>query len=400
MELQYQEDRPVTNIKVVGIGGGGGNAVGRMAGRGIPDVELIVMNTDIQALSRAPGTHKVQLGEKLTGGRGTGGDCEMGRRSAEESRDVIAAALRGAQMVFLTAGMGGGTGTGAIPVVAEIARELGILTLSVVTKPFHFEGRRRMAQAEAGLEALLETTDSLLVVPNQRLLTAYGGKIALASAFERIDEVVYEGTLRLASLANQTGFINIDFADIRQILRRSGLAHFAVATIRGAGHAREAAEAILHNPLMETGILGARRILLHVEVPPDAAFDDVEAAAAAINEAAHEEAEIIWGMSYSEELAGGMRVTALAAGFDATPGTDGLFSFFSMEETADSTEAAYDIELDELLDMVNRRRGLPDTPPSAPDSRESGPVETHPGYDPEDDDESFFDTLSLFNKAN
>ena len=250
-----EEMQNVTNIKVIGVGGGGGNAVNRMVEAGLNGVEFVAMNTDQQALVNSKATQKVQLGAKLTKGRGAGADPEVGQRAAEESNDEIANALKGAQMVFITAGMGGGTGTGGAPIVAEIAREAGILTVGVVTKPFGFEGRRRMTQAEAGIEELKTKVDSLVIIPNERLKHATDQKITFANAFEIADDVLRQAVQSISDLIRDTGFINLDFADVTAIMKDAGLAHMGVGRAAGKNKAEEAARMAISSPLLETSIL-------------------------------------------------------------------------------------------------------------------------------------------------
>ena len=308
-----------TLIKVVGVGGGGGNAVNRMVSSGMKDVEFIVMNTDQQALLASKATHKVQLGAKLTKGRGAGADPEIGQRSAEETRDEIATALKGAQMVFITAGMGGGTGTGAAPIVADIAKEMGILTVGIVTKPFAFEGKRKMQTAERGISALLERVDCLIIIPNERLKLISEEKITLLNAFEAADNVLRQGVDSVSSLINQTGIINLDFADVRTIMKDAGYAHMGVGSAAGKNKAEEAAQAVISSPLLETSIAGARGVIINVTSSPDIGLDDVETAAAMITASAHPDANIIWGAAFDESLSDEMRITVIATGFDTAP---------------------------------------------------------------------------------
>ena len=253
-----EEMQNVTNIKVIGVGGGGGNAVNRMVEAGLNGVEFVAMNTDQQALVNSKATQKVQLGAKLTKGRGAGADPEVGQRAAEESKDEIANALKGAQMVFITAGMGGGTGTGAAPVVAETAHDLGILTVGIVTKPFAFEGKRKMSMAEQGIANLMMHVDSLIVIPNERLKLISQEKITLMNAFEAADNVLRQGVESISSLINVPAFINLDFADVRSIMKDAGFAHMGVGVAKGAGKAENAAKAAISSPLLETSIAGAR----------------------------------------------------------------------------------------------------------------------------------------------
>ena len=309
----------VTNIKVIGVGGGGGNAVNRMLLDGVQGVEFVAMNTDQQALLASKATQKVQLGAKLTKGRGAGADPEVGQRAAEESKDEIASALKGAQMVFITAGMGGGTGTGAAPVVAEVAHDLGILTVGIVTKPFSFEGKRKMNMAEQGIDNLLMHVDSLIVIPNERLKLISQEKITLANAFAAADNVLRQGVESISALINVPAFINLDFADVRSIMKDAGYAHMGVGSAKGAGKAENAAKAAISSPLLETSIAGARGVIINITSSPDIGLDDVEQAAGMITQSAHPDANIIWGTAFDESLSDEMQITVVATGFDSTP---------------------------------------------------------------------------------
>ena len=309
----------VTNIKVIGVGGGGGNAVNRMLLDGVQGVEFVAMNTDQQALLASKATQKVQLGAKLTKGRGAGADPEVGQRAAEESKDEIASALKGAQMVFITAGMGGGTGTGAAPVVAEVAHDLGILTVGIVTKPFSFEGKRKMNMAEQGIDNLLMHVDSLIVIPNERLKLISQEKITLANACAAADNVLRQGVESISALINVPAFINLDFADVRSIMKDAGYAHMGVGSAKGAGKAENAAKAAISSPLLETSIAGARGVIINITSSPDIGLDDVEQAAGMITQSAHPDANIIWGTAFDEGLSDEMQITVVATGFDNTP---------------------------------------------------------------------------------
>ena len=309
----------ITNIKVIGVGGGGGNAVNRMVAAGLQGVEFIAMNTDQQALLNSKATQKVQIGTKLTKGRGAGADPEVGQRAAEESKDEIANALKGAQMAFITAGMGGGTGTGAAPVVAEVAHDLGILTVGIVTKPFAFEGRRKMSLAEQGIAALLMHVDSLIVIPNERLKLISQEKITLMNAFEAADNVLRQGVESISSLINIPAFINLDFADVRSIMKDAGYAHMGVGSAKGAGKAENAAKAAVSSPLLETSISGARGVIINITSSPDIGLEEVEQASSLITQSAHPDANIIWGTTFDENLSDELRVTVVATGFENAP---------------------------------------------------------------------------------
>ena len=320
--LDEEMDENVTTIKVIGVGGGGGNAVNRMVSDGLQGVEFIAMNTDQQALAKNHAATKVQLGSKLTKGRGAGADPEIGQRAAEESKDEIANALKGSQMVFITAGMGGGTGTGAAPVVAEGAHDLGILTVGIVTKPFSFEGKRKMGLAEQGIANLLMHVDSLIVIPNERLKMISQEKITLMNAFQAADNVLRQGVESISALINVPAFINLDFADVRSIMKDAGYAHMGVGSAKGAGKAENAAKAAISSPLLETSIAGAHGVIINITSSPDIGLEDVETAAGLITQSAHPDANIIWGTAFDENLSDEMRVTVVATGFDNKSASD------------------------------------------------------------------------------
>ena len=306
----------VVTIKVVGVGGAGNNVVNRMVKAGTQGVEFIAINTDKQALSVSNADQKIQIGEKQTRGQGAGSDPEIGKRSAEESRNNIAKAIEDADMVFITAGMGGGTGTGAAPTVAEIAREAGCLTVGVVTKPFKFEGKRRMDQANEGIRDLLGRVDSLLIIPNDRLKYATDQKVTLANAFEIADDVLKQAVTSISDLIKNTGFINLDFADVTCIMKNAGFAHMGVGHAAGKGKAEDAARMAVASPLMETSINGARGVLINITGSEDMGLEDVEAAANLVQEAAHPEANIIFGATFDDSLQDEIRVTVIATGFE------------------------------------------------------------------------------------
>jgi len=308
----------VVTIKVVGIGGAGNNVVNRMVKAGTQGVEFIAINTDKQALAVSNADQKIQIGEKMTRGQGAGSDPEIGKRSAEESRNNIAKAIEDADMVFITAGMGGGTGTGAAPVVAGIAREAGLLTVGVVTKPFKFEGKRRMDQANAGIKELLGCVDSLLIIPNDRLKFATDQKITLANAFEIADDVLLQAVTSISNLIKNTGFINLDFADVTCIMHDAGFAHMGVGHAAGKGKAEEAARMAVASPLMETSINGAHGVLINITGSEDMDLEDVETAASLVQESAHPDANIIFGATFDPSLEDEIRVTVIATGFEAS----------------------------------------------------------------------------------
>ena len=305
----------VVRIKVIGVGGGGNNVVNRMVRSGTRGVDFVAVNTDKQALNVSSATYKIQNGEKLTHGQGAGSDPEVGRKRAEESRAQISKALEDTDMVFITAGMGGGTGTGGAPIVAEIAREQGILTVGVVTKPFGFEGRRRMQQAEKGIEELQGKVDSLVIIPNERLKHATDQKITFANAFEIADDVLRQAVQSISDLIRDTGFINLDFADVTAIMKNAGMAHMGVGRAAGKGKAEEAARMAISSPLLETSIHGARGVLINVTGSMDIGLEEVEQAASLVQDAVHPDALTIFGATFDESMDDEIRVTVIATGF-------------------------------------------------------------------------------------
>ena len=360
--LDEEMDENVTTIKVIGVGGGGGNAVNRMVSDGLQGVEFIAMNTDQQALAKNHAATKVQLGSKLTKGRGAGADPEIGQRAAEESKDEISNALKGAQMVFITAGMGGGTGTGAAPIIADLAHEAGILTVGVVTKPFKFEGANRMKQAEAGIAALSDKVDSLIIIPNDRLKYVTDQKITFANAFGIADDVLKQAVTSISELVGYSDrvIINLDFADVSSIMKNAGRAHMGVGIASGREKAEQAAMAAVASPLLETSINGATGVLINVTGAADLGLDDVETAANIVMEAANPEANIIFGATFSEDFEDEMRVTVIATGFDEKkPESKGIYS--SSKPAAGSkqqsipADAASDInDIDEIFKIFNK----------------------------------------------
>ena len=309
----------VVKIKVIGVGGGGNNVVNRMVNSGVDGVEFVAVNTDKQVLNDSRASYKIQIGEKLTQGQGAGANPEVGRKSAEESRSQISKALEDTDMVFITAGMGGGTGTGAAPIVAEAAREQGILTVGVVTKPFGFEGARRMRQAEAGIEELRDKVDSLVIIPNDRLKHATDQKITFANAFAIADDVLRQAVQSISDLIRETGFINLDFADVTAIMKGAGLAHMGVGRAAGKGKAEEAARMAISSPLLETSINGARGILINVTGSADIGLEEVEQAASLVQDAVHPDAVTIFGATFDDSMEDEIRVTVIATGFDEKP---------------------------------------------------------------------------------
>ena len=307
----------VVNIKVIGVGGGGNNVVNRMVETGVKGVEFIAVNTDKQALAVSGANHKIQIGEKLTEGQGAGANPEVGRQSAEESRTQISKALEGTDMVFITAGMGGGTGTGAAPILADLSKEMDILTVGVVTKPFSFEGRRRMQLAESGIENLRTKVDSLVIIPNDRLKFATEQKITLANAFEVADDVLRQAVQSISDLIKNTGFINLDFADVSAVMKDAGMAHMGVGRASGKNKAEEAARRAVSSPLLETSINGARGVLVNVTGSTDVGLEEVEIAANLVQEAADPNALIIFGATFDENMEDEICVTVIATGFES-----------------------------------------------------------------------------------
>lgn len=306
------------NIKVVGVGGGGCNAVNRMIDEGLQGVEFIAINTDAQALMLSKAAKRVRIGEKLTRGLGSGGNPEIGYKAAEESADEMYDVLRGADMVFITGGMGGGTGTGACPVVAQIAKEVGALTIGVVTRPFTFEGSRRIQAAEGGIAKLKEQADTLIVIPNDRLLQIVDKRAGLQDAFRMADDVLRQGVQGISELITVPGLINLDFADVRTIMSEGGAALMAVGSAKGEERAREAAEKAISSQLLDITIDGARGILFNVTGGPDLTLFEVNQAAAIIKETAHPDVNLIFGAVIDPNMGDELRITVIATGFERT----------------------------------------------------------------------------------
>lgn len=319
------------NIKVIGVGGGGNNAVNRMIAAGVRGVEFVAINTDRQALARCSAVTKIDIGEKATKGRGAGANPEVGARAAEESLDEIKKVLEGTHMVFVTAGMGGGTGTGAAPIVAKAARDMGILTVGVVTKPFAFEGKVRMSQAEAGIKNLIEVVDSLIIVPNERLKQVSEARITLINAFEIADDVLRRGVQSVAELITVDGAINLDFADVTAVMLGAGYAHMGVGSATGKEKAELAAKSAISSPLLETSIAGARGVIVSVTASPDIGLEEVDIACSMVQSEAHPDANVIFGVAFDPNLEDEMRVTVIATGFDSVPK--------SMQNTVEAQQA-------------------------------------------------------------
>ena len=376
----------IVQIKVIGVGGGGGNAIDRMVTMGVRCVEFISVNTDKQALYRSKATQKIQIGEKITHGKGAGSKPEIGQKAADESREAIAAAIRGTDMVFITAGMGGGTGTGAAPVVAEIARDMGILTVGIVTKPFEFEGRRRMEQAENGIAALREHVDSLVVIPNERLKFVSEQRITLMNAFSVADDVLRQGVQSISDLILLPGIVNLDFADVTAVMKDAGYAHMGVGRASGKDKAETAANMAICSPLLETAINGAKGVIINITSSPDIGLDEVETASAMIAAQADEEANIIWGAAFDEDMNDEMSVTVIATGFAThEPYTPAAIPATPPVRTPGSVPS-------------RQQPAMPGTQAV----RQPEPAKVTPAPNPmpiveQDDDDTFTDIMSIFN---
>ena len=305
-----------TKIKVVGVGGGGGNAVNRMIKSGLSGVEFWLMNTDLQVLEYGQTKNKIQLGVKSTEGLGAGGDPTVGERAAEEAQQDITTALDGADMVFITAGMGGGTGTGAAPVVAKIAKELGILTIAVVTKPFSWEGRKRLNQANQGLEKLRESVDAVIVVPNDKLLQVVDRQVSLTESFLIVDEVLLRGVQGISDIITIPGMINVDFADVKSVMQGSGSALMGIGRAQGEGRAIKAAEIAINSQLLESSINGATGVIVNITGGPDMTLHEISDAANIIHDAVTDDATVIIGTAVNENIQNEINVTVIATGFD------------------------------------------------------------------------------------
>lgn len=356
------------NIKVVGVGGGGNNAVNRMISSNVRGVDFIAINTDKQALQKSAATHKIPIGEKITKGHGAGSNPDIGAKAAEESIEEIKTSLTGADMVFITTGMGGGTGTGAAPIVARIAKEMGMLTIGIVTKPFAFEGKKRKVQADAGIAALSQYVDSLVIIPNERLKQVSDKPITMINAFEIADDVLSHGVQSISELINVPGYINLDFADVTSVMQDAGYAHMGVGYATGKEKAELAAKAAISSPLLETSINGAHGILGNITASPDISMEDIDIACTMIANEAHEDATVIWGVAFDPEMEDAMKITIIATGFEnenetlempvASAQTAKAPEVKKEEkveapEASDPTADISDDELDELLGIVN-----------------------------------------------
>lgn len=360
MQMNFGMDNDnvrVVSIKVVGVGGGGGNAVNHMVDCNIGSVEFVSINTDKQALLSSRATQKLTIGEKLTKGRGAGGDPTVGQRAGEESREEIAAALKGAQMVFITAGMGGGTGTGAASIVAEVAREVGALTIGIVTKPFGFEGKHRMEQAESGILALQEHVDALIIIPNERLKLVSEQKITFLNAFEAADDVLRQGVQSISDLINVDGVINLDFADVCAVMRDAGIAHMGMGHATGEDKTEKATKMAITSPLLETSIDGAHRVIVNITASSDITLDEIDAATSQIHDACAEDVNLIFGFAIDENLKDEVSVTVIATGFDEVkkPKTQ-VPDFLNIDNGDDSEEPGPSFLDDDLMALFGEKK--------------------------------------------
>lgn len=361
-DFNYEEAlEPDVNIKVIGVGGGGGNAVNCMVDSGVSNIEYIAVNTDAKALNKSKATTRIPIGAKLTKGRGAGNKPEIGQRSAEENRDEIETHLKGADMIFITAGMGGGTGTGAAPVVAKIAKEMDILTVAVVTKPFLFEREQKMAQAEKGIAELKKYVDSLIVIPNERLLVGLDKPLTMMQSFALSDDVLKTGVKSISDLIVEEGYINLDFADVSTIMKGAGYAHMAIGHGSGKDKARDAANAVISSPLLETSISGAKRLLINIAMSEDILSSDVDAATKMITDTAADGVEFIFGTAFKEDMQDEMMITVIAAGFEDE-------SESSVDSASDASSDEDVIQIDNpLIDGLGLGDSAPKAPASTPD---------------------------------
>ncbi len=358
-----QEDTNKVVIKVIGVGGGGGKAGNRMISAfDFKDVDFINVNTDKQILIKSSAPTKIGIGDRITKGHGAGSNPELGEKAAEESLEEITEAIKGADMVFITAGMGGGTGTGAAPVIAKVAKSLDILTVAVVTKPFVFEGKRRMQQAEEGIGKLAQYVDSLIVIPNERLKLLTDKKITFLNAFQEADDVLRKGVQSICELITVDGYINLDFADVSSVMANAGLAHMGVGSAKGKDKAEQAAKMAMSSPLLETNISGAKGIVVNITSSPDIGLDEIDAAVAMITTEAQPDANIIFGAAFDTSLEDEMCITLIATGFNADKKSADVRRQMQQAEAASKSAAAEDNketdsgnEIDDILKMLNKR---------------------------------------------
>lgn len=388
-ELENDFDN-IVQIKVIGVGGGGGNALDRMVMSGVKCVEFVSVNTDKQALQRSKATQKIQIGEKITHGKGAGSKPEIGQKAAEENREEIAQAIKGTDMVFITAGMGGGTGTGAAPIVAEIAREMGVLTIGIVTKPFAFEGKRRMEQAERGIENLREHVDSLVIIPNERLKYASEQRITLLNAFAVADDVLRQGVQSISDLILLPGLVNLDFADVTAVMKDAGYAHMGVGRASGKDKAEAAANMAISSPLLETAINGAKGVIINITSSPDVGLDEIDIASALITEQADSEANIIWGAAFDETMEDEIKVTVIATGFP-TNGAAALESSLSFNRS--SNKVAKQDTGDRGVNPSDEFIMIEDKPIHTVSGSRPGQAQS----DAQEED-TFYDIMSIFNR--
>ncbi|MBQ8331536.1 MAG: cell division protein FtsZ [Clostridia bacterium] len=340
------------NIKVVGVGGGGNNAINRMISSGVKGVDFIAINTDKQALKKCTAPSQLVIGEKITNGFGAGSNPEIGERAAEEAVNEIKKLLSGADMVFITAGMGGGTGTGAAPVVARIANEMDILTVGVVTTPFKFEGGRKMDRAQEGIAEIAQYVDSLVVIPNERLKLVTDTRITLINAFTEADEVLRRAVQSISDLINIPGFINIDFADVTSIISNSGVAYMGMGSATGKDKAKIAANMAISSPLLETSIKGAKGVIISISASADVGLEDVDLASTMISESCNPDASVIWGVAFDPELEDEMRITIVAAGFDQESEPVEVEAVAENEEAAEEEPKKSGDALDDFFDNL------------------------------------------------
>ena len=368
--MTFQDDYSVktVDIRVVGVGGGGNNAVNRMISSGVKEVKFIAINTDRAALKKSTAGTKICIGEKITRGNGAGANPEIGKLAAQENEKEIREALSGADMIFITSGMGGGTGTGAAPVVARIAKELGILTVGIVTKPFKFEGGRRMRQAEMGIVELSKYVDSLVIIPNEKLKELPDQKITLMNAFAVADDVLRQGVKSISDLINVVGFVNLDFADLSAVMKGAGLAHMGVGEAKGPGKAELAARAAISSPLLETSIKGASGIVINITVSPDVELEEVDKASSMITSEATANANIIWGAAFDDNLKDTVKITIIATGFNKQPEEESVqnkssFNIVTVEDNVvtigkvdKEEENKKGNDYDDILDIINTNK--------------------------------------------
>lgn len=375
LEEDFSGNLPV--IKVIGVGGGGGNAVNRMVNSDVKCVEFVAINTDDHVLQTSKANQKIHIGEKLTHGKGAGSKPEVGQKAAVENADEITAMLKDTDMVFITAGMGGGTGTGAAPVVAQIAKQMGILTVAIVTKPFAFEGKHRMEQAEAGINELKNYVDSLVIVPNERLKCVSEQRITLKNAFEVADDVLRQGVQSISDLILIPGLVNLDFADVTAVMQDAGLAHMGVGYAQGKDKAEKAAEMAISSPLLETSIKGAKGLVVNITASEDIGLDEITVASEMITEQADEDANIIWGAVLDENMEDEIRVTVIATGFGKDDGAGTSVPEKPAEVFVKPTDRKPEPPVVKTVEVNTAKKAA---------------------NDPIDDDDTFFDIMQIFNR--